>query len=58
METLSLDPLRRRSPAFWVFVVVLVLLNIWYDYYNPRGIVFDVIAVVLLIRYLNKSTPA
>jgi len=40
-------------------VMVLILLNIWYDYYHPLGVVFDVIAaVVLLIWYLAKSTPA
>jgi hypothetical protein len=59
METPPSDRLARRSPAFWVIVVVLVALNVWYDYYHPLGIVFDVVgAVVLLIWYLNKSTPA
>jgi hypothetical protein len=53
------DRLARRSPAFWVIVVVLGALNVWYDYYHPLGIVFDVVgAVVVLIWYLNKSTPA
>jgi hypothetical protein len=48
-----------RSPAFWVMVGVLILLNIWYDNYHPLGIMFDVVgAVVLLIWYLDKSTPA
>jgi hypothetical protein len=48
-----------RSPAFWAMVGVLILLNIWYDYYHPLGIMFDIVgAVVLLIWYLNKSTPA
>ena len=55
----SSDRLARRSPAFWVIVVVLVALNVWYDYYHPLGIIFDVIlAVVVLIWYLNRSTPA
>jgi hypothetical protein len=59
METPSSDRLGRRSPAFWVMVGVLVLLNIWYDYYHPLGIIFDVVvAVVLLIWYLNKSRSA
>jgi hypothetical protein len=59
MEIPSFDRFRRRSPAFCVMVVVLILLNIWYDYYHPLGVVFDVIAaVVLLIWYLAKSTPA
>ena len=49
----------RRSPVTWVIVGMLMLLNIWYDYYHPLGIMFDVIGgVVLLIWYLNKSTPA
>lgn len=53
------DRLARRSPAFWVIVVVVLALNIWYDYYHPLGIMFDVVlAVVLLIWYLNKSKPA
>jgi len=38
---------------------VLVLLNVWYDYYHPLGIIFDfVLAVGLLIWYLSKSGPA
>jgi len=37
-----------RSFVFWVIVLLLVLLNIWYDYYSPRAIVFDVIAAVAL----------
>src|ERR1700739_2662731 len=40
MEIPSLDRIKRRSPVFWVIAVVLILLNIWYDYYNPLGIVF------------------
>lgn len=40
-------------------VVVLVLLNIWYDYYHPMGIMFDVVlAVALLIRYASNSEEA
>jgi len=35
-----------------VIVVVVVLLNLWYDYYHPLGIMFDVVlALVLLVRY-------
>jgi hypothetical protein len=59
MEIPSSDRLGRRSPAFWLIVGVLILLNVWYDYYHPLGIIFDVIlAVVLLIWYLNKSRPS
>jgi len=46
----------RRSPAFWVFVVGVVLLNIWYDFRHPIGTVFDVVCVLaLLILELRKS---
>ena len=38
---------------------VLILLNVWFDYYHPLGFIFDVVVgMVLLIQYLNKSTPA
>lgn len=48
----------KRSPAFWGMVGVLILLNVWYDYYHPLGIMFDVVlGVILLIRYLGKSKP-
>ena len=56
MEIPSPDRLARRSPAFWVMVVVLLGLNVWYDYRHPLGIMFDVVlAVVLLVWYLSKS---
>jgi hypothetical protein len=60
METPSPSgPLARRSPTFWVIVVVVLALNIWYDYYHPLGILFDVVlAVVLFIWCLSKSKPA
>ncbi len=58
METPSSGRLG-RSPAFWVIVGVLILLNVWYDYYHPLGIMFDVVlAVGLLVWYLSKSGPA
>jgi hypothetical protein len=48
-----------RSPITWVLVTLLILLNVWYDYYHPLGIMFDVVlAVALFVWYLNKSTPA
>jgi hypothetical protein len=59
METPPSDRSGRRSPAVWVMVGVLILLNVWYDYPHPLGIMFDVVlAVGLLIWYLSKSTPA
>ncbi len=45
------DRLRKHPDALWVIIIV-VGLNIWFDYYHPRGIVLDVIIVlVLLIKY-------
>jgi len=44
------------SPGFWVLIAGVVLLNFWYDYYHPLGIIFDVIiGVFWLVAYLNKS---
>lgn len=44
------------SPGTWVMIGAVLLLNVWYDYYHPLGIVLDVIiAVALLIAYLRKS---
>jgi hypothetical protein len=59
MDTALVGGFIRRSPAFWVIVAVLLLLNILYDYYHPLGIVFDVVAaILLLIWYLNKPRRA
>jgi len=42
----------------WLVLVALILLNVWYDYRHPLGIMFDVVlAVGLLIWYLSKSKP-
>jgi hypothetical protein len=43
------DHFRSRSPMFWLFVALMLVLNGFYDYYNPRGIVIDVIAAIVLI---------
>jgi hypothetical protein len=48
------DRLRGRSPLFWIFILLVLSLNFWFDYYHPRGFVFDVIVVlVLFIKYLK-----
>jgi hypothetical protein len=48
------DRFRNRSAIFWLFVAVMLALNGLYDYYNPRGIVIDVIgAVVLIFAYFR-----
>jgi hypothetical protein len=38
----------KHSWSFWIVVVALVMLNGWFDYYHPRGILFDVIVVIIL----------
>ena len=44
----SLSDERREHPwSFWAIVVVLVILNGWWDYYHPLGILFDVIIVII-----------
>ena len=44
----SLSDKRREHPwSFWTIVVVLVILNGWWDYYHPLGILFDVIIVII-----------
>lgn len=55
METPSSNRFE-ASPGLWVIIGTVLLLNVWYDYYNPLGIILDVIiAVALLIAYLRKS---
>jgi len=41
------DSLREHSWSFWIIVVVAVVLNGWFDYYHPLGILFDIIIVVI-----------
>jgi len=56
METSPSNRRTRVSPAAWTIIVVVILLNIWYDYHHPRGIILDIIiALVLLVRYFSKS---
>jgi hypothetical protein len=56
VKTPSSDRPSRRSPAFWAIVVILVLLNIWYDIRHPFFLVFDVVLVLgLLAVELRKS---
>ncbi len=41
------DPLREHPWSFWIIVVVAVVLNGWFDYYHPLGILFDTIIVII-----------
>jgi|GEM_PF-5562809 len=44
----TLSNARREHPwSFWIIVVVLVILNGWFDYYHPLGILFDIIIVII-----------
>jgi hypothetical protein len=44
------------SRGVWVLIAAVVLINVWYDYYHPLGIIFDVIiAVIFLTAYLKKG---
>lgn len=40
-------PERSRLP--WVLVPLVVVLNGWFDYYHPRGFLFDIIYVIALV---------
>jgi hypothetical protein len=52
------DRFRSRSPIFWLFVALMLALNVLYDYYKPRGIVIDVIAAIVLIIAYFRSLSA
>ena len=50
----AIDKLRGRSPLFWAFILIIAILNFWFDYYNPRGALIDVIIVAaVFISYLK-----
>ena len=36
-----------RGWSFWIIVLVVVVLNCWFDYYHPLGILFDIIIVLV-----------
>jgi hypothetical protein len=52
-----IDWFKGRSRLFWVITLPLVVLDIWYDYYSPRAIVFDVVAAVVLFIWYRRSRP-
>jgi hypothetical protein len=44
----SLSDERREHPwSFWTIIVVVVILNGSFDYYHPRGILFDIIIIIV-----------
>jgi len=50
VKTPASDRPSRRSPSFWE-VVVVVLANICFDFYYPRGFIFDVFLVLGLLVF-------
>jgi hypothetical protein len=58
MRTPFLDWFKGRSPVFWVIALLFVLLNIWFDYYFPGVMVFDVIAIVVVFVWYSGSRHA
>ena len=47
----------KRSPAFWVMVVLLIAVNVWFDYYHPIGIILDfIIGMVWFLRSSSSTT--
>ena len=36
-----------RGWQVWIILATLVALNGWFDYYHPRGILLDVIIVII-----------
>lgn len=39
---------RQEHPwSFWTLIAALVLVNGWWDYYHPSGILYDVIIVII-----------
>jgi hypothetical protein len=49
------DTPREHPWSFWTIVIVIVVLNGWYDYYHPRGILFDIVLIVIWAVSAHKS---
>jgi hypothetical protein len=52
----SLFDVRERPLSFWIIVAVIIGLNVWFDYYHPLGILFDVIIVIILAVRSYRAT--
>jgi len=57
-ERALFERFKGRSRGFWVFVVVMILLDIAYDVFFPRAVVFDVIAAIALYVWYRKADRA
>jgi len=50
-------PSRRNAANLkkaWPVLLVVLALNVWYDYYHPAAILVDVILVLILIIKFSK----
>jgi hypothetical protein len=45
-----------HSWTFWIVVVAGVTVNGWFDYYHPRGILFDII--IGIIWAVKSDSPS
>ena len=44
------DPPSKRHWSSWIFLAVLLGLNVWFDYYHfPLGILLDIIVLVVIL---------
>jgi hypothetical protein len=58
MSESFVDRLRQNPKILWVLIPAIVL-NLWFDYYHPLGILIDIIiALVLLFNYLDSRRDA
>jgi accessory gene regulator protein AgrB len=49
------EQLRKRPRSFLLVILIVVILNIWFDYYRPLGVLFDVILLSALFRSYLRS---
>jgi hypothetical protein len=54
----SFFALRGKQRFFgWVILGLVLLLNVWIDYYHPRGVIFDVIIIAFLLnKWLDSES--
>jgi len=43
---------RSEKPSIVILVALLAIANLWYDYYHPVGLLFDIIIAIFLLKYL------
>lgn len=45
---------KKTSPAFWLLVLLVVLVSVAYDYVYPSAIKFDVVGIAALVIWFYK----